>query len=807
MDLANFKQSLFVIFWIGVYTFCLLAFSLLVLYSISYRRRKKTYDLTKFKLSFLLVKLPSSSETEIKAADQLFASLWGFKRSWWSALWKGQYQISFEIVAKNTGIGFYVVAPDELSSAVEKKINGAYPEAEIDLIDPNEIWDRGDFTSIAELKISGVPYFPIAVYEDLPTDGLSALTSSMSKLGDKDVVALQYLIQPASNSWRRQGHSFVARINRKSSDPEKGGKVDTSLIEGVQKKVSKPGFNVAIRIVAIAEDKYKAEEHIQDVVTSFEQFTNVNYNKFKRVNPKIRDTIDNFIYRRMDVINISVPLLDVPLYRNVSVLNTAELATIFHFPGENVKTPGIIWLKSRKAPAPESIPTEGLYLGLNEFRGQTRKVFMKEKDRTRHFYIIGQTGTGKSEFMKTLALQDIENGEGVAFIDPHGSDIDDILEKIPEYRMEDVILFDAADDKRPIGLNMLEAHSEEEKHLIVNAFIQLLYKLYDPNHQGIMGPQLERAIRNVMLTAMSDPESTMVDVLRILIDDSYARTFLPKLNDPLVKRYWTDEMAKTNDFHKSEKMGYFVSKFDRFVTDRTMRIMLGQPHSAIDFHKIMAEKKILLADLSKGKIGEENSNFIGLLLVPRILQAALARANMGKNDFPNFYLYVDEFQNFATDDFATILSEARKYKLNLTVAHQFVSQLDEKIKNAVFGNVGTMAVFRIGSDDAEYMEKQFEPVFTQSDLINLPIGNFYTRMLLEGHPTKPFSMKVDWDAISLKNTQKNPERAAEIRQMSREKYGVPVEEVEEYINKRSGLDENKESEEKFPPFPKRSLTF
>ncbi len=801
---ANLNQAIYVIFWVAIYLTVLV---LLIVFSISFlmrRRRKKVSDLNKFKLTFLHVKLPSTSETEIKAAEQFFASLWGFKRSWWQALWKGQYSVSFEIVAKSNGIGFYVVTPDELALAVEKKINGAYPEAEIDIIDPNEVWDRGEFTSVAELKLSGVPYYPIKVYEDLPTDSLGALTSSMSKLSETDVIAVQFLIQPSGNSWRRQGNGFVARINRKSSDPEKGGKVDTSFVEGVQKKVAKPGFDISIRVVAIAEDTIKAEEHIQNIVTSFEQFTDMQYNKFKRVNPKARNTIDNFIYRRMDAISLSVPILDIPLYRSVSVLNTEELATVFHFPGENVKTPGILWLRARRAPAPEDTPEEGLYLGINEFRGREKKIYMKDKDRTRHFYIIGQTGTGKSEFMKTLALQDIENGEGLAFIDPHGSDIDDILEKIPEHRMDDVILFDISDTSRPIGLNMLEAHSEDEKHMTINAFISLLYKLYDPNRQGIMGPQLERAIRNVMLTAMADPESTMVDVLRMLIDENYAKTFFPKLDDPLVKRYWTDEMAKTSDYHKGEKMGYFVSKFDRFVIDRTMRNMLGQPHSAINFPKIMAERKILLVDLSKGKIGEENSNFIGLLLVPKILQAAMARANLlGKEDFPNFFLYVDEFQNFATEDFATILSEARKYKLNLVVAHQFISQLDEKIKEAVFGNVGTMAVFRIGADDAEHVEKQFEPTFTQSDLINLPIGNFYTRLLVGGHPTKPFSMKVDWDAVNEVNAKKSSDRAAEIKKRSREKYGVPVEEVEAFINEKSGLNEVKEE----PIPPRRSIPF
>ncbi len=794
MGLVNLNQTLYVIFWISIYSIILIG--LLIGTTVLYlsRRRKKIEDLNKFDLTFLLVKLPSENEVEVEAAEQFFASLWGFKRSWWKTLWQGQYRISFEIVAKTSGIGFYVVVPDELALAVEKKINGAYPEAEIDIIDPNEVWDRGDFTAVAEIKLSGAPYYPIRTFEDLASDALSTITSSMGKLSDDDVVALQYIVRPANNNWRRQGNAFVAGIRKKSSDPEGGSSVDTSFIEGVEKKVSKPGFDVAIRVVSIAEDKVTAEHHIQNIVTSFDQFTDIKYNKFKKIKPNERKIVDNFIYRTIQVIDLSIPILDIPLYRNISVLNTEEMATIFHFPNNEVKTPGIKWLKARKVPAPEDVPSEGIYLGKNAFRGMEKKICMLPEDRTRHFYIIGQTGTGKSEFMKTLALQDIRNGEGLAFIDPHGSDIDDILEKIPEERAEDVILFDVSDLERPMGLNILEAHSEEEKHMVINSFIALLYKLYDPNRQGIMGPQLERAIRNVMLTAMTDPNSTLVDVLRLLIDESYAKSFLPKLKDPLVKRYWTDEMAKTSDYHKGEKMGYFVSKFDRFVTDVTMRNILGQPKSAINFPKIMVERKILLVDLSKGKIGEENSNFLGLLLVPRILQAALGRASkLGREEFPHFYLYVDEFQNFATSDFATILSEARKYKLNLIVAHQFISQLTDEIREAVFGNVGTMAVFRVGSEDGEFLENQFQPKLTQSDLINLPVGNYYTKLLAEGHPTAPFSMKVDWEMVNIANDNKSSVVAERIREHSRMKYGVDRKEVEEYIDRRSGIEEKPSS--------------
>jgi hypothetical protein len=302
---------------------------------------------------------------------------------------------------------------------------------------------------------------------------------------------------------------------------------------------------------------------------------------------------------------------------------------------------------------------------------------------------------------------------------------------------------------------------------------------------------------------MYDPQSTMVDVLRLLIDEKYSQQFIPKITDPLVKKFWTDEMAKTTASRKGEMMGYFVSKFDRLVTEKLMRNIVGQPKSAFDFHEVMAQKKILLVDLAKGKIGEENSNFLGLLLVPRILSAALGRASLlGKEDFPDFYLYVDEFQNFATPDFATILSEARKYKLNLTVAHQFIAQLTDDIKDAVFGNVGTITAFRVGPDDGEFLETQFQPVFTKSDLTNLPVGNCYMKLLVNGQPTIPFSVAVDWGAIT--STPKDPKVAEEIREMSRMKYGTPVAEVEAFINERV---EAVEPEPKLDVAPKPKLPF
>jgi len=803
----DINELLYNLFWITFYVLFLVVFVWVTLIEIASWKRKTNEKAAAYNLTFLHIKLPSDNEIEIKAAEHMFSNIMGFRKGFWQRLFTGDYRISFEIVSKEDGIGFYVIAPDEIAPFVEKQINAAYPLAEIDLVNPHEVWDRGIHTEIVELKLKGPTYYPIKGYEDLKNDSLSSITNAMSKLSSEEVLAVQYIIQPAKENWRYAGQSYISSVKQKASSTEKPVNIDTSFLDGIQKKIAQPGFYTKIRIVAVAKDKFTAQGHIQNMMSAFEQFTDVQYNRFVKTSgwfSSAKTILDDFIYRRINVSDKIIPIMNIQLHLNASVLNVMEMATVFHFPNKNVGTPNIKWLTARKSAAPPNIPDSGLYLGKSAFRGVEKKVFMKPEDRTRHFYIIGQTGTGKSQMMMFLALQDIKNGEGVAIIDPHGSDITALLEKIPPERIDDVILFDAADADRPFGLNILEAESEEDKHMAINAFIALLYKLYDPNHQGIMGPMLERAIRNVMLTAMVDPQATMVDVLRLLIDAKYAQKFVDKLTDPLVKRYWTDEMAKTPEARKGENMGYFVSKFDRFVTDKLMRNILGQPTSAFKLSDVMAQRKILLVDLAKGKIGEENSTFIGLLLVPKILSAALGRHKyLGKQDFPDFFLYVDEFQNFATPDFATILSEARKYKLNLTVAHQFVAQLDEKIKEAIFGNVGTMNVFRVGTQDAEFLETYFAPTFSKTDLSNLPVGNSYMRLLVGGHPTPPFSLTVDWNEITAQ--EKHPEIAAEIVERSRMKYGKPAAEVEAFIIDRAGYNDPPPVEEPKPfsrPLPK-----
>ena len=388
---------------------------------------------------------------------------------------------------------------------------------------------------------------------------------------------------------------------------------------------------------------------------------------------------------------------------------------------------------------------------------------------------------GKSWLLADMALQDIKAGKGVCFIDPHDT-FESILERIPPERVEDVIYFDPSVTDRPMGFNVMECEREDQKDFVTSSIINLMYKLYDPYKTGIVGPRFEHSIRNIMLTVMSEPGATFIEIVRCLTDQSYVQQMLPKVKDPMVKRYWTDQIAQTNEFHKSEVLDYIVSKFGRFITNTMMRNIIGQSKSSFDFRTAMDEGKILIINLAKGTIGEENSSFLGLILIPKILIAAMSRQDVPEEKRRDFYLYVDEFQNFATQDFAVIMSEARKYHLNLIVANQFISQMEEEVKNAVFGNVGTICSFRTGIADAGFLVRQYQPTFGEQDLMNLPVGEIYMKTMINGIPKTPFSLQV---AAKERQAPGNRKMAEMIKKLSSLKYGKPRAIVESDIAKRA----------------------
>mgnify|MGYP001581383127 CR=1 FL=1 len=728
----------------------------------------------------LQVAVPKGNEIKIDAMEQLFASLYSIKKGGWKQKYTStQPTVAFELVAKQEDIRFYVWTSKKYQDLIEKQIHGAYPDAEILEITEYNIFPENGYVAYKSLQLKKENYYPIKNYKDLPTDPLALLTSALAKMGKGEAAAVQILISPADSTWQKNGSAFISTTKKQESDPEKARySVASKTLEAVENKISKPGFEVIIRIVCVSENEASADAHLTNIESAFEQFSG-ELNGFggRKVHRK-GGFVEDFLYRYQPMFHF--------IGNRQSILNSEELATIFHFPNKLITTPHLYWLYAKTAPAPALIPTEGLYLGVSSYRGIKRPVYISNEDRLRHIYIIGKTGVGKSELLVDLMAQDMREGRGLCFIDPHGDAVEDLLQLVPPERVEDVIYFNPTDGDRPMGLNLLEAKTEDEKHFAATAVINMMYKLFDPYKTGIVGPRFEHAVRNAMLTAMYEEGSTFIEVMRILTDAKYVQEILPKVTDPIVRRYWTDQIAQTSDFHKSEVLDYITSKFGRFVTNKAIRNIIGQSQSSFSFRDVMDSGKILFVNLSKGTLGEENSSFLGLMLVPRILMAAMSRANVPKEQRRDFYLYVDEFQNFATPDFAVILSEARKYRLGLCVANQFIGQVEEEVKNAIFGNVGTKISFRIGVTDANYLQREFAPVFTEEDLLNIAKYNVYITTLVNNEPVPPFSMSLHKDMVKQKAAM-NPKVAEIIKEMSRLKYGRDVRLVDSEIARRAKL--------------------
>ncbi len=727
----------------------------------------------------LQVAVPRGNEIKIDAMEQLFASLSTIKKGGFWQKFSYQPSISFEIVGRPEDIRFYVWVPKKLQDLVEKQIHGAYSDAEIVEVSEYNIFTESGKVAYKALQLKKSNFYPIKTFKDLPTDPLAAITSAMAKMGKDEAAAVQILLSPADSSWQAAGSGFISETKKQESDPQKAKfAVAAKTLEAVESKISRPGFETSVRIVCVSPSLEAAKAHLGNIQGAFEQFSS-EHNSLGGRKIRVKGAfMEDFLYRYQPMFHL--------FGNRHSVLNSEELATIYHFPNKQVTTPHIYWLYAKTAPAPSEIPTSGLYLGASTYRGLKRPVYISDDDRRRHMYIIGKTGTGKTELLKELIMQDVRAGKGICFMDPHGDAIQDILKLIPPERAEDVIYFNPGDSERPVGLNLLEAHTEDQKHFVATSVINMMYKLFDPYKTGIVGPRFEHAVRNAMLTAMYEEGSTFVEVMRILTDASFVQEILPKVSDPIVRRYWTDQIAQTADFHKSEVLDYIVSKFGRFVTNKMIRNIIGQSQSSFSFREVMDSGKILLINLAKGEIGEENSNFLGLVLVPRILMAAMSRQDVPEESRKDFYLYVDEFQNFATPDFAQILSEARKYRLNLTVANQFMGQVEEEVKNAVFGNVGTILCFRVGVTDANYLAHEFTPVFGEDDLLNIERYHVYIKTIVDNEPVPPFSMDLTKD-ISSDASKGNPRVAEIIKEMSRLKFGRDMRLVEAEITRRAKL--------------------
>jgi hypothetical protein len=783
-NIANALESDVLFYIIGFFLFVLIA-AVAMIFGYWYSKKvRKSQQLKRSLNSYLYeVRVPRQNEVDAQSADQMFTALTSISvphKNWWQRMFKTKNYISFEIVALPESIRFYISVPSSISTLVEKQIHAAYHDADLQKVDEYNIFAEDSFVEYASLELAEASYKPIKTYRDLPIDTMSSITTAMSRMTQGEGCVLQVIISPADKKWRKLGRSYIktARESQSGDEKKKNDRKDDEAVQDVEKKTAKPAFLTDIRIVATAKSKEIAKMHVSNILAGFDPMELQGSNRFKKSKlKKSRNFIEDFIYRNPTA---------------TTVLNTEELATVFHFPNKNVHTPFIHWLLSKRSPADEEVPSTppGAFLGYAAFRGIRKPIYMRPEDRRRHMYIVGKTGSGKSYALQSMIIQDIYEGHGIAFLDPHGDAAEWVLERIPPERAEDVIYFNPADTERPLGFNIIEAYSEDDKHRVANAFIGLLYKMFDPNKQGIVGPRLERAVRNALLTVMAKPGGTLVEVARCLYDYNFMKKYyLPHVKDDMVREYWEKEIAQTNDYHKSEVLGYIISKFDRFITNKVMRNILGQSNSGFDFRQAMDQKKILIVNLSKGLIGEENAQFLGLLIIPKILSAAMSRADMDEKDREDFYLYVDEFQNFASEEFAQILSEARKYRLNLVVGNQYIAQMDSKIKDAIFGNVGTTMCFKVGVDDASYLQNVLSPVFTQNDLINLENTNAYIKMLVRGEYPPAFSLETKYDnvrptVIGGKEFPVNPNVYRMIKDLSRLRYGRDRSMVEQDIKSR-----------------------
>lgn len=722
----------------------------------------------------------------------------------------GPPHVVAEIVAKENEIFFYIVAPFAFLDTIEQSLSSQYPDCNIERVEEHNIFNPNwGMENIAggELRAGNSYYFPFRTYQELDSEPLESITNAFAKLEEGEGAALQILFRPA-------GGKFASKVNKHARDMQHGKKaglasqmidmamakddqktmsgnrqnmtpMEEEAVKAIERKASKKIFEVMIRVVASGKNPDRAKALVKQIAGTFNEFGNQNLNSFsfrpaKNTEEFVTDFVFRFFVHRILSINTRLRF-----FRGYNLfLNTEELATIFHLPNFLVTTPGIRWLPSKKAAPPTFISKTGVVVGHSVYRGEDKVVRISEDDRRRHLYILGQTGTGKSTSMINMIISDIREGRGICYIDPHGQDLEEhVLPYIPKERAEDVILFDASDTTRPMGLNLFTAKTPEQKDFVINEAISMLYRLYDPGHTGIMGPRFEHWFRNAALALMAGPNpGTFIDVPRIFTDDKFLAEKLQYVTDPVVRNFWINEMGQTSDYHKSEMLGWFVGKFGAFMTNTTMRNILGQAESSMDIRKAMDEGKIILVKLAKGQIGEMNMQLLGMIIVAQIQMAAMARADMPEAERRDFYLYVDEFQNFATDSFAAILSEARKFRLNLIVANQFIGQLKDEIRDAVFGNVGSLMCFRIGNDDAEYMAKQFVPLFNQQDLINVENYNSVAKILIDSKPSRPFSLQgYNYPPGASK------EIGEAIKQLSRLKHGRPRDIVDAEIEERMSI--------------------
>jgi hypothetical protein len=744
----------------------------------------------------------------ISAMEQFYAGMLSVETAY--AGEPSYYSLELAVPAEEAHLRFYASVPNGKRDLFENQLLAVFPEARL-VAQPNDynIFPTDGAALSSTATFAAYPALPLKDYADFDHDPLNGVLNAFAKIAEKgEGASVQLLVKPAGDGYvrhyrkildaLRRGEPYdramrtpadaLGEVGRELGDllfgrspakretregENRAVEANKHAIEQVDKKVQAPIVSTNIRILASARSEARAAQVAGELESAFNQFANTLGNRFKwerSSGRRGRAALRDFSYR-------------VFSDRSAMPLSLRELTGVFHFPPEGVEaTPHLAQARSAQAPAPLSLPASGFALGVNSYRGKDTTIYMEPTDRLRHLYAVGQTGTGKTGFLRTLIEQDIRNGEGVCFIDPHGNDVLDVLATIPPERYEDVIYFDPAYTARPFGLNLLEYDPAypEQKTFIVNELLAIFRRLYGDVPES-MGPAFEQYFRNATLLVMEDPASgsTLMDIGRVLSNEQFRNYKLSRSMNPVVNQFWKEIAGRAGgDASLENIVPYITNKFDDFTANDFMRPIIGQQESSFRFRDVIDGRKILLVNLSKGRLGERNANLLGLILVGKLFMAALSRADNPRGDFPPFYLYIDEFQNITTDSIPGILSEARKYKLSLTVAHQFLAQVDEKVRDAVFGNVGSMAVFRVGEEDGEFFAKQFAPAFGAGDFANLENRNALVRMLSRGVPQKPFSMRT------LDLPPGTPDQVDDLKQLSYLTYGRDRATIEEYIRAR-----------------------
>lgn len=787
-------------------------------------REQKNYE-RGLKMVTLLIHLPPPSDDtdvgsrdirdvtdeNISKAEFIYTIISSTLQSGFKSVFYGQRHVAFEVVCLHGVVKLYAAVPVVLIEVVKQAVVSAYPSARLE-----EVADYNLFNKVGgipgtvggELTLKEKFAYPIATYRDIKRDPMQSVLNALSALDKQDGVGIQILLRPAKSGWTKQA-SGVASSKRKGEEKKQGSAAafwwvrqtfgalskppedkssesggggpslsahEQQILDAIDDKTKHPGFETTIRVIVSSNVHQRAQEILSNVVASFALFDSPGKNGFSwSATQDIEAFVTAYIMRFF------------PQHHDKNILNSVELATLFHFPQQDdIPTSQLTRQDSKQVDGPRNVPEHGLLLGYNLFRGIKKPIRLALEDRQRHIYAVGQTGTGKSTFLENLALQDMLMGNGFAFIDPHGDVAEKLLCMVPKERTEDVIYFCPADTDYPLGLNVFEADTDDAKDFVIQEVINVLYKLYDPQRTGIIGPRYESMFRNAALTVMADPNGgSFIDIPKLFRDKDYVKQKLKYVTDQNVLDFWLKEVPqsqRSNDF--GEVVSWFVSKFGAFLSNGMMRNIIGQIDSAFNLRDIMDNKKILIVNLSKGRTGELNSKLLGMIFVMKFQAAAMSRANIEEDERVDFCLYVDEFQNFSTDSFATIMSEARKYRLNLVVANQFTTQLTEEIRDAVFGNIGTTVAFRIGQNDVDVLSRYFQPLFDADDLLRIPNRNTIVRTLIGGVPTQPFSM-----ATIAPLGSPNKELGEALKQLSATKYGRPRQIVEKEIFARMATQE------------------